>query len=188
MNNYDTDGAAAKAPTPEEVCAHAEYFIALQKQLDTIVKRNVTAAHERQKNHYEAKYQQGCYEMGQVVLVENMKKLCKKCDKAKPNWTGQYDIPECVVKNNYHLRRSGNHQLLKSVFKRLSLKLFNERGNLYYSCKPRQSKEVVYIQVYAICISIHYILLYIIIHAIEQYILNANHSKHAALFLPRDQI
>ena len=71
--------------------------------------------------------------MGQVVLVKNMKKLSKKGDKMDPNWIGPYEVAKCLCKNNYHLRRrNGNKQLLKSVFSSTRLKLFNDRGNLYY--------------------------------------------------------
>ena len=70
--------------------------------------------------------------MGQVVLVKNMKKLSKKGDKMDSNWIGPYEVAECL-ENNYHLRRrNGNKLLLKSVFSSTRLKLFNERGNLYY--------------------------------------------------------
>ena len=98
------------------------------------MKKNVTAAQERQKKHYDAKHQQGCYEVGQVVLVKNMKKLLsKKGDKMDPNWIGPYEVAKCLGKNNYYLRRgNGNKQLLKSVFSSTRLKLFNERGNLCY--------------------------------------------------------
>ena len=45
------------------------------------------------------------------------------------NWTGPYEIAECVGNNNYQLSgRTGGKQLLKSMFNSTRLKLFNERG------------------------------------------------------------
>ena len=93
------------------------------------MKANVNEAQERQKKHYDAKHQQALFEIGQVVLVKNMKKLSKKGDKMEPNWTGPYEVAECVGNNNYRLRRrAGNKELLKSMFNSTRLKLFNERG------------------------------------------------------------
>ena len=92
------------------------------------MKANVSEAQKRQKKHYDAKHQQTLFEIGQVVLVKNMKKLSKKGDKMEPNWTGPYEVAECVGNNNYRLRRAGNKELLKSMFNSTRLKLFNERG------------------------------------------------------------
>lgn len=94
------------------------------------VKANVNEAQKRQKKQYDAKHQQSLFEIGQVVLVKNMKKLSKKGDKMEPNWTGPYEIAECIGNNNYRLRRrTGTKELLKSMFNSTRLKLFNERGN-----------------------------------------------------------
>ena len=60
-------------------------------------------AQERQKKSYNAKHQKGSFEIGQLVLVRNMKKLSKKGDKMAPNWTGPYIVAECVGSNNYRL-------------------------------------------------------------------------------------
>ena len=85
---------------------------------------------KRQKKLYNVKNQQSLFEIGQVVLVKNMKKLSKKGDKMEPNWTGPYKIVECIGNNNYRLRRrTGTKELLKSMFNSTTLKLFNERGN-----------------------------------------------------------
>ena len=93
------------------------------------MKANVNKTQKRQKKHYDAKHQQALFEVGQVVLVKNMKKLSKKGDKMEPNWTGPYEVAECVGSNNYRLRRRiGNKELLKSMFNSTKLKLFNERG------------------------------------------------------------
>lgn len=100
------------------------------------MKANVIEAQKRQKKAYDAKHQQASFEIGQVVLVKNMKKLSKKGDKMEPNWTGPYEVAECVGNNNYRLsRRTGSKQLLKSMFNSTRLKLFNERGKQSESCQ-----------------------------------------------------
>ena len=112
-------------PAYEELSSYAEKLVDLRKKLDTEVKANVTEAQKRQKKHYDAKHQQALFVVRQVVLVKNMKKLSKKGDKMEPNWTGPYEVAECVGNNNYRLRRrTGNKELLKSVFNSTRLKLF----------------------------------------------------------------
>lgn len=108
-----------------------EKFIELRQRLDAEVKHNVSDAQKRQKKHYDAKHQQGTYEVGSLVLIRNMKKLSKKGDKMEPNWTGPYEVAQCIGNNNYRLRRIGGNQLLlKSTFNSCRLKSFNERGLL----------------------------------------------------------
>ena len=87
-----------------------EKFIELQQRLDAEVKHNVGDAQKRQKKHYDAKHKQGTYEVGSLVLIRNMKKLSKKGDKMELNWTGPYEVAECIGNNNYHLRRIGGNQ------------------------------------------------------------------------------
>ena len=40
--------------------------------------------------------------MGSLVLVKNMKKLTRKGGRMEPNWTGPYEVVECVS-SNMHL-------------------------------------------------------------------------------------
>lgn len=118
-------------PSPEEVNVHAQKFIKLRQRLDEEVKSNVGDAQKKQKKHYDAKHQQGTYKVGSLVLVKNMKKLSRKGDKMEPNWTGPYEVAECVGSNTYRLRRrDGNQMLLKSLYNGDRLKEFNERGVL----------------------------------------------------------
>ena len=113
----EIDDDVDEASATEKLTSHAEKLIELRKKLDTEVKANVSEAQKRQKKHYDAKHQQASFEVGQIVLVKNMKKLSKKGDKMEPNWTGPYEVAECVGNNNYHLRRrTGSKQLLKSMF------------------------------------------------------------------------
>ena len=89
-----------------------EKLIELRKKLDAEVKANISEAQKRQNKCYDAKHQQASFKIGQVVLVKNRKKLSKKGDKMEPNWTGPYELAECVANNNYHLRRrTGSKQL-----------------------------------------------------------------------------
>lgn len=88
------------------------------------MKANVNEAQKRQKKHYDAKHQQALFEVGQVVLVKNMKKLSQKGDKMKPI---PYKVAECVGNNNSR-RRTGNKELLKSLLNSTRHKLFSERG------------------------------------------------------------
>ena len=116
-------------PTYEDLSTYAEKLVDLRKKVDMEVKANVSEAQKRQKKQYDAKHQQALFEVGQVVLVKNMKKMSKKGDKMEPNWTGPYEVAECVGNNNYRLRRrTGSKDLLKSMFNSTRLKLFNERG------------------------------------------------------------
>ena len=125
--------------TPEEVGAYAEKLIDLRKQLDPSVKTNVTTAQERQKKHYDARHQAGSYKVGQLVLLQNKKKLSRKGDKMASNWTGPYEVAECVGDNCYRLRKSdGKKEELKSMFNSTRLKLFKERGNLNHKCSLYQ--------------------------------------------------
>ena len=90
------------------------------------VKANVNEAQKRQKKQYDTKHQQSLFEIGQFVLVKNMKKISKKGDKMEPNWTDPYEITEWIGNNNYRLRRrTGTKELLKSTFNSTRVKLFN---------------------------------------------------------------
>ena len=77
-------------------------MVQLRNQLDVQVKSNVKAAQEKQKKHYDRRHQEGLFEVGQKVLVSNMKKLSKKGDKMAPNWFGPYEVAECIGTNTYH--------------------------------------------------------------------------------------
>ena len=110
---------------------YARKLIDLRKQLDPSVKANVAAAQERQKKLYDARHQEGSFKVGQMVLLQNKKKLSRKGDKMAPNWTGPYEVAECVGNNCYRLRKSdGSKQEFKSLFNSTRLKLFENRGNL----------------------------------------------------------
>ena len=88
-------------PAYEEFNSYAEKLVDLRKKLDVEVKANVNETQKRQKKHYDVKHQQALFEIGQVIFVKNMKKLSKKGDKMEPNWTGPYEVAECVGNNNY---------------------------------------------------------------------------------------
>lgn len=118
----------------EEIDEHVKKFVELRSKLDLTVKQNVEVAQARQKKHYDSRHQQGSYKVGNIVLLKNMKKLSKKGDKLKPNWTGPYDIAECLGKNNYRLKkRTGKKVLLKSVYNSTRLKLYYKRGTGSYN-------------------------------------------------------
>lgn len=84
---------------------HVKKLIDIRKKLDIDVKRNVKVAQARQKKSYDARHKQGSYEVGNLVLLKNMRKLSKKGDKMKPNWFGPYVVAECIGNNNYKLRK-----------------------------------------------------------------------------------
>ena len=109
---------------------HVKKMIELRIQLDVHVKSNVKVAQERQKKHYDRRHQGGSYEVGQKVLVKNMKKLSKKGDKMAPNWFGPYEVAECVGTNTYHLKKKRGNGCLKVAYSSTRLKLFNERGKI----------------------------------------------------------
>lgn len=113
----------------EDVDVYIEKFVELRKKLDVNVKQNVEVAQARQKKHYDRRHQSGSYKLGDVVLLKNMRKLSKKGDKLKPNWTGPYEVVECVGNNCYRLKsRRGKKTTLKSLYSSTRLKLFTERG------------------------------------------------------------
>ena len=103
-------------------------MVQLRSQLDVQVKSNVKAAQEKQKKHYDRRHQEGLFEVGQKVLVRNMKKLSKKGDKMAPNWFGPYEVAECIGTNTYHLKKKDGKGHLKVAYSSTRLKLFNERG------------------------------------------------------------
>lgn len=106
---------------------YVKHFIELRRSLDVKVKRNVKSAQQRQKKHYDAKHAQGCYQLKARVMLKNMKKIFKKGDKLAPNWTGPYEIGECLGSNTYRLKKM-NGDYLKSKYNSTRLKLFHERG------------------------------------------------------------
>lgn len=110
----------------EEVEEYMKRFIQLRKKLDGEVKFNVKQAQERQKKHYDAKHQKGCFKENQKVLLKNMKKLSKKGDKMAPNWYGPYEIAEQIGRNTYRLRKG--KKVLKSAYDSTHLKPFYEGG------------------------------------------------------------
>ena len=74
----------------------------------------MAAAQERQKVHYDSRHQQGSYEAGDLVLVKNVRKLSKKGDKMKPNWTGPYEVVEQLSwKNKLPTEKQGNQSKLE---------------------------------------------------------------------------
>ena len=103
-------------------------MIHLRSQLDVQVKRNVKAAQSKQKKHYDRRHQEGSFEVGQKVLVKNMKRLSKKGDKMAPNWFGPYEVAEYIGTNTYYLKKMGGKKRLKVAYSSTRLKLFNERG------------------------------------------------------------
>jgi hypothetical protein len=104
-------------------------LIDIRKKLDVEVKRNVKAAQARQKKSYDARHAQGSYDVGDLVLLKNMRKLSKKGDKLKPNWFGPYIVAECIGSNIYRLkRRDGNQKVLKSKYSSTRLKMYNTRS------------------------------------------------------------
>ena len=122
---------APNDPSPEEIEDYAKKFTDLRSRLDEEVKSNVGDAQKKQKKYYDAKHQQGTNEVGSLVLDKNMRKLTRKGGKMDPNWTGPYEVVECVGSNNYRLRRrNGKQMILKSLFNSDRLKDFNERGTV----------------------------------------------------------
>ena len=101
-------------------------FISLRQDIDKKVKENVSAAQERQRQHYDARHQQGSYKVGDLVLMKNKKKLSKKGDKMAPNWFGPYKIEECIGASNYRLERNG--KTLNAMCNSKRLKAYHERG------------------------------------------------------------
>lgn len=108
-------------------------LIELRKQLDGEVKHNVKAAQKRQKEHYDRKHQRGSFKVGQMVSVRNMKKLSKKGDKMTQNWSGPYEIAECIGRDTYRLKNTKNMKCLKSSFSSTRLKPCYVRGNIITS-------------------------------------------------------
>ena len=99
------------------------------------MKSNVKAGQNRQKKDYDARHLEGSYKVGQLVLLQNKKKLSRKGDKMAGNWSGPYEIAECMGDNCYRLRRSdGKKQEFKSIFDSTRLKLFKNRGNFKQKC------------------------------------------------------
>ena len=115
----------------EDIDEHVKNFIDLRKKLDVDLKRNVKSSQARQKKQYDARYQQGSYEIGQKVLLQNMRKLSKKGDKLKPNYYGPYEVAECLGSNNYRIQKiKGDKAILKLVCSSTRLKDFSERDNV----------------------------------------------------------
>lgn len=115
----------------EDINEHVTKFIELRKKLDVNVKGNVHKAQARQKKQYDARHQPGSYKVGQLVLLKNMRKLSKKGDKMKPNWTGPFEVFECIGNHNYRLKKGDGKKALKVIFNGTRLKLFNERGKIF---------------------------------------------------------
>lgn len=113
---------------------HVKKLIYMRKKLDINVKKNVKAAQARQKRNYDARHKQGSFNVGDLALLKNMKKLSKKGDKLKPNWFGPYTIAECIGSNNYRLWKKGSKtKKMKSMYNSSRLKLCNTRGRCVYN-------------------------------------------------------
>ena len=105
------------------------------------MKANVAAAQQRQKKHYDVRHQEGSFKAGQMVLLQNKKKLSRKGDKLASNWTGPYEVAECVGNNCYRLRKSDeSKQEFKSLFNSTRPKLFENRGNLKHKVLANDKK------------------------------------------------
>ena len=115
-----------------DVDEHVQKFVDLRKKLDAVVKKNVDTAQARQKKQYDAKHLPGSYKVGGRVLVKNMK-ISKKGDKLKPNWTGPYEIAECLGTNSYRLQKQLGKKkvVLKSMYNSTRLKKYHERRGMY---------------------------------------------------------
>ena len=79
--------------------------------------------------------------------MKNVRKLSKKGDKMKPNWTGPYEVVEQVGKTNYRLKSKGTSQSLKTLFNSTRLKHYHERAGknietAIYSCWEMNSLQL----------------------------------------------
>ena len=107
---YRVYGRQAKLPIelsikPKEGETAAEPSISHMIKIRRRALENIQAAQEQQKEYYDAKHRKdkSKYQVGELVLVKNSKKLSRKGSKMEPNWHGPYRIHEVLGKGIFKL-------------------------------------------------------------------------------------
>ena len=93
LNIKPEEGEPAAEPSTSSDLKFDEYISDMIK-IRRRALENIQAAQERQKGYYDAKHgkDKSKYQVGELVLVKNSKKLSRKGSKMEPNWHGHTEF------------------------------------------------------------------------------------------------
>ena len=93
LNIKPEEGEPAAEPSTSSDLKFDEYISDMMK-IRRRALENIQAAQERQKGYYDAKHgkDKSKYQVGELVLVKNSKKLSRKGSKMEPNWHGHTEF------------------------------------------------------------------------------------------------
>ena len=94
----------------------------------------------KQKLYYDCKHSQAEFQLGNQVLLRNMRKLSQKGGKMDKEWTGTFTIAEVCGKGLYSLKNA-HGKVLKKKYNSIQLKIYEERqGHAAASDEDIESK------------------------------------------------
>ena len=129
LNIKPEEGEPAAEPSTSSDLKFDEYISDMIK-IRRRALENIQAAQERQKGYYDAKHgkDKSKYQVGELVLVKNSKKLSRKGSKMEPNWHGPYRIHEILGKGTFKLCHvDDSKKVLAQIFNMTRLKLYHQR-------------------------------------------------------------
>ena len=103
----------------------------MKQELFPVVDLNVKKAQKKQKAYYDKRHTSEKYQLGDLVLVKNMRNLSRKGEKTDVRWTGPYSIIVIHEKGLYSLQICNGIMLAK--------KINGSRHKLYHECKENCS-------------------------------------------------
>ena len=123
----------------DTVQSYVAYVEKMKQELFPVVDLNIKTAQKKQKAYYDKRHRSEKYQLGDLVLVKNMKNLSRKGGKSDVRWTGPYSIIVIHEKGLYSLQNCNGKMLAKKI-NGSRLKLYHEhKGN----CSNVSSQQVL---------------------------------------------
>ena len=136
MTDKTVEKLHVDSDTVQSYVAHVEK---MKQELFPVVDLNIKKAQKKQKAYYDKRHTSEKYQLGDLVLVKNMRNLSRKGGKTDVRWTGPYSIIVIHEKGLYSLQNCKGKTLAKKI-NGSRLKLYHERkGN----CSNVSSQQVL---------------------------------------------
>eukprot|EP00731_Ephydatia_muelleri_P009172 Em0004g1510a len=98
----------------------------VRTEVFTEVTSNIQNAQAKQKLYYDRKHARTGFQLGDRVLLRNMRNLTRKGGKLKKEWSGTYVIDELCGKGLYRLKNESG-EILKKKYNSAQLKIYQQR-------------------------------------------------------------
>ena len=123
----------------DTVQSYVAYVEKMKQELFPVFDLNIQKAQKKHKAYYDKRHRSEKYQLGDLVLVKNMRNLSRKGGKPDVRWTGPYSIIVIHEKGLYSLQNYNGKTLAKKI-NGSRLKLYHERkGN----CSNVSSQQVL---------------------------------------------